>query len=381
MTGAAAQLAAAEYWRDIDPPKLRHLRLVGERERSVLPRWQRRSAWTPLAEDGAYSRVPAWQSRPHFLEVVVPFVIEIRPDVLAAHHVSPDTFRRWVWAESMFADYWTGRRIIRRPRTVGLVAEMHERTVQRCRAAARELGIYVDVVKGRMLTLGEVLHARFSGSPQRGLANESAFQVPKWVRRHLQPVESVDNSKGHLRLVVDSATPSSGVARRASQLTGSCGSLTGQGKKEPTSSAQRHERVDSPGFKLALAVRKALPWARREAPGRLSRLLERYASSPYRWTAQDVVQHLDAVNRARRRRPVDPDDVDCPFGLLAWYFRDDERRPLDPVEHHPRLGEFLWIERRNAAARLHRELAEDQAARRAQKERGGCGSPGGCPVC
>jgi hypothetical protein len=378
MTGAAAAMAAAQPWRDIDPRKLRHLRLIGERHRAALPRWQRRSAWTPPAAAGAYSRVPAWQSRSHFLEVVVPFVVDVRADVLSRHHVSPDTFRRWVWAESMFADYWTGRRIIRRPRTVGLVAEMHPRTVQRCRAAARELGIYVDVVKGRMLKLHEVLFARFRGSPQRGLANESAFQLPKWVRRHLQPV---DNRKGHLRLVVDAATPSSGVARRANQLAESCTSLTGQGKKEPTSSAQRHKRVDSPGFKLALAVRQALPWARREAPGRLARRLERYASSAYPWTAQDVVQHVDATNRARRRRPVDPDEVDRPFALLAWYFRDDEGRPLDPVEHHPRLGEFLWIERRNAAAQLHRERAEDQAARQAQKERGGCGVPGGCPIC
>jgi hypothetical protein len=368
VTGTAAALAASAPWRDLPVPIVRHLRVVGERDRSALPRWQVRSVITPRADPGAYARCAGWVSREHFLEVVVQLVVNERPDILAKHKISPDTFRRWVWAESLFADWRTGQRIIRRPRTVAKVAEVHERTVQRCRAAGRELGIYVDVMKGRMLRLGEILQCRYRKSPQRGLANESAFRVPRWVARRLA---SVDNSSTDLRLLVGTATPTSGPPGATFQTSRHCGSLTGQGKKEPTSSAQRWRRRSSAGFKLALAVQKVLPWARNEAPGRLATTLERFAACVYPWSAQDVVQHLTTTNHIRGWTWIAADQVQRPYALLARYFRDDEGRRLDPVEHHPRLGDFLWAERRNAA----------EAKRRDQLARPGTCKQFGCPTC
>jgi hypothetical protein len=398
VTGAAAAVAAAQPWRALPAPTVRHLRLVGAHDRKVLPAWHVRNAITPRAHEGAYSHIAAWQSRRHWLDVVVDLVIEHRPDVLARHKISPDTFRHWARVETLFADWRTGRRCIRRPCTVARLAELHERTVQRCRAAARELGIYVDVVKGRMLRLGEILLARFHGSPQRGLANEAAFTIPHWVQRVLDRRSAAEAAfretfgttarqalRPVLQLVrgVDAATPTSGATTRTRQLTVDSGSSEPKAKAEPASPAQQPQHVGrrrrSAGYRLALAVRERLPWLAQCPAGRLSGVLEAYASSAWRWTAQDVVEHVDRTNRARGWTTPQPASVEWPYALLAAYFRDHTadpdpntgRRPqLDPVEHHPRADLFLWRER----------TERERVARAEHRRRGGCGVPG-CPAC
>jgi peroxiredoxin Q/BCP len=58
-----------------------------------------------------------------------------------------------------------------RPDRLAELMEVSERTVQRARALARDLGLYVIVTPGRMLTVDECVQARQEGSRQRGFSN------------------------------------------------------------------------------------------------------------------------------------------------------------------------------------------------------------------
>src|SRR5699024_2506099 len=62
--------------------------------------------------------------------------------------------------------------------------------VQRCNAAARELGLEVCVVKGRMLTYDESTACRQRGSTQRGLSSEVALTIPAWAMPAIQQAQA-----------------------------------------------------------------------------------------------------------------------------------------------------------------------------------------------
>lgn len=181
------------------------IRQLCERDREVLPRWhQEDRGWRDRhrghhehAPAGAYAGIRPWNGRDHWLTVVVPAAFDLahalhrspttasRPAALP--QVARDTFMQWARIESLYAqDQRTGRRLIVRPSTVASVLGISERHVQRCRELAKKLGVYVEVVQGRMLNLRECLAARLRGSRQRGLSSESALTIPTPIDQGLR---------------------------------------------------------------------------------------------------------------------------------------------------------------------------------------------------
>lgn len=384
--GQHAAAARAKPWRALSAELVRELRTTADAEpranRRALPRWHVRSghleltsgqyaetgaSWTWRVHEttgqrepvrkGARSRV-AWSSRDRYLHVVLGLVLAESGarDVLAAHHVDPDMFRRWARTESLYADPSTGRRVIIRAVTVATLMEVSERTVQRCRAVGRALGCYVTVDPGRMLTQLEQVQARFRGSPQRGLAAESAFVIPRSVARagvmsslHRGPAD------GHF-----SANPAED------------GPVQARGEKEPTPSARtrKRRRRASAGYRLAQALAERLSWVGGCPPSELAAVLHRFAAADPCWTADDVVRHIDRTNRGRGWSALSSGDVRThPGAVLAKYLPRD----LDPVADHPRMDLFLAEERHQATLAARRARRRHQAA-------GGCGVPS-CPDC
>src|SRR5699024_2316358 len=160
--------------------------------------------------------------------------LNTRPQILARHHVARDTFRTWARHESLHANITSGRQLIVRPDTIALTMECATRTVQRCRAAARELGLLVDVQAGRMLTLAESMQARYQGSPQRGFANESALTVPAWLG--IKPWQH--NQFG------DHVTPTSGTPTQTEYLHNS--SLPRRANGTPRLAARLNKKTHRP---------------------------------------------------------------------------------------------------------------------------------------
>lgn len=384
--GQHAAYARQQPWRALSAELVRDLRTSADAEpracRRALPRWHVRSGHRELtsgryAEAGATwiwrvhettgerqpvlkgsrSRV-AWSSRSHYLAVDLALVLAESGagDVLKAHHVDAATFLRWARTESLYADQSTGRRVIVRAVTVALLMEVSERTVQRCRAVGRALACYVTVDPGRMLNQLEQVQARFKGSPQRGLAAESAFVIPRSIAR---------------RGVMSSLHrgPADGQFSANPDVDGP---VQPRGEKEPTPSARtnKRRRRASAGYRLAQALAERLSWVRGCPPKELAAVLHRFAAADPCWTVDDVVRHIDRTNQARGWSALSAGDVRThPGAVLAKYLPRD----LDPVADHPRMDLFLAEERRQAALAARR-------ARRAHAASGGCGVPS-CPAC
>lgn len=310
---------------------------------TVLPRWHqddrgwrnRHRGFHQLAADGAYSRVPIWTSRSHWLAVIVPIAIALDRHVLTREQVSPATLRAYLAVRSGYADPRTGRRCIVRPKVLASVLGCAENTVHRCQRAARSLGLEVVVSLGRMLTFEECRRARARGSSQRGLSSEVALTVPAVLRRRNLPALS--------SLVGGVVTPTSGRGLSLKSHLNSPSLSAASGEKDeaaPPPQPQRRRRslAQRAGAALGADLRLLLDWLRPETPGRLANTLTRFATASEPWTPADVVDGLQLV--ARRRGwaglHVDPDRLATrPAVLLASMLRD-----LDPEADHPRLVAF-----------------------------------------
>ncbi|MFY0408948.1 hypothetical protein [Solicola sp. PLA-1-18] len=324
------------------PPGTGHIFLRhGERNRRVLPRRHPGvvSVRTSCAPERAYGTLPTWRSRWHWLNIVVLLAATERRQVLVEHGVSIESFRAWARAESLYAELSTGRRCIVRPDTVASLLEVSTRTVQRCRAAARDLGLVVDVVHGRMLSAAECFQARYQGSPQRGMANESALTVPAWLGLAAWPGNTGS---------VDTVTPTSGRAQSAKNPADTYGLPRGASGKPAAPSARRHQTQTLDGIpdldwlqnRLCEAAATALaaelvvrvPFLTHESPKRITPTLRRFVRGALPWTATDVLAHIAATDRARQQPAFTADRITTrPAVVLAGYLRG-----VDPQDDHPR---------------------------------------------
>ena len=301
-------------------------------DRSVLPRWHQDDRG-PVdthrgvhvsAPDGAYSRIEAWRSRQHWITWVVPAAIAIHRDVLSRHHVDPDTFRAWALVKSGYAHAGTGRRCVVRPDTLASVMDVCERTVQRCSAAAREMGLEVVVLVGRMLTFPEVAYARRNGSRQRGLSTEVALTNPQVIRGL---VEHVTPTRGRAVPNQNSPLPVVPHGLAAEQ----------KGAAPPRSDHKGRPRTRSrpAGWSLAQELARSVPWLAAEPPARLAPALSRFATCQTPWQAGDVVAAIEDHTSRRGAGPIRSQAIRTrPAALLAAILRH-----LDPDTDHPALLE------------------------------------------
>lgn len=306
----------------------RVLRLA-PKNHDVLPRWGINS---PIRDHGAnpgqYSGTIGWTSREHYLEHVVPAAIAAHADVLAQHHVSPEVFTSWVAAKSLYAqERRSGRRVIVRPVTLAGLMQCAKRTVQRCQAAARAIGLEVVITPGRMLSEFEVYAARKKGSPQRGLSTVTAFVVP-----------------AELCHVVERVTPTSGEVLSASVTNLSTfKQRSARSKGAPLRSAPHRRRSGAPrkaarnrsgpAWDLAVALTKQVIFLHRCTPGRIVGQLQRFTdpkrTGGMRWTTTRVLEGMELVNR-RLGYAAPVQAKTAPWGLLAWYLGQ-----IDPFADHP----------------------------------------------
>lgn len=311
----------------LDPGQIaRVLSLADARERRGLPRYGVRS---PIRHDpipeGAYAALGAgWFSREHFLEVVLPLVAVEHPEVFKGR-CSVETFLRWARVEAAYAqNHHAGRDIIVRRSTVAELLRCHPRTIQRCRAVGRDLGVYVDVVKGRMLTQAERWTAQHvHSSPQRGLSNVSCMVVPAgYAARLLAPtpkplVDYVAPSRGG-----ESAHKSSLATLNLGRTARSAGKVNGAASPPaPTKQVRRKPRRQAlAGLGLATELVGMLRWLSKCSPRRIEGMLRPFAMQADAWTGGDLVEEVEQIDR--RLGHSAPTQPRCaPWGLLRYYLR------------------------------------------------------------
>lgn len=298
----------------------------------MLPRWHQDDRGVTdahrgvhvAAPDGAYARIEAWRSREHWLTWVVPAAVGAGRAVLARHHVDPDTFRAWALVKSGYAHSRTGRRCVVRPDTLASVMGVSVRTVQRCTAAARELGLERVVLRGRMLTFAECAYARRHGSRQRGLSTEVALTFPQVIRRIVDRVTPTRGRETHPQTHLSTGVPGGLAAEQ-------------RGAASPRSDdrGRRRARCRPPGWSLAAELARAVPWLAGEPPARLAPALSRFASCGRPWQAADVAAAITGHTARLGAGPIRPETIRTrPAALLAAILRR-----LDPVADHPGLAE------------------------------------------
>lgn len=299
---------------------------VGTTERDVLPRWGIRSPIrNSQPEPGARTGRIGWSSREHYLEVVVPATLAANQDVLKAHKVADDTLRRWIAAETLYVqERRSGRTCIVRPSTLAQLLGCAKRTVQRCRKVANELGLRVEVVKGRMLNLEETLTARAAGSPQRGLSTVADFCIPADAIPPPQPVDHVTPTRGSSHYL------------GSESLIPSQPRLTAKTTSAATRHRHQHKRAETPAWKLAHSLILRIPYLAGLKPGRLAPLVTRFAKATRPWTASQLVEAMDRINIESDgphgigyTSPV-RSEVRHPLAFVKWYF--------DQIDHdadHP----------------------------------------------
>ena len=288
--------------------------------RCVLPRWGINSPVRDHgAEPGQYTGTVGWTSREHYLAHVVPAAVALHADVLAKHHVSPDTLHAWVEAKSLYAqERRSGRRVIVRPQTLAGLLQCSLSTVHRCQRAAREIGLEIVITPGRMLSDFEAYKARRKGSPQRGLSTVSAFVVPSSIE---SPVEHDTPSSG--LSVSTPVTDSFALKQRSARSKGA-----------PLRSAppqRRKPRPGDPAWDLAKRLTERQVFLRGCPAGRIAGQLRRFTTTglPHRWTTQQLIDAMDAINRRRGWNAPWTAKV-APWGILRWYLTQ-----IDEVADHP----------------------------------------------
>lgn len=280
---------------------------VAHRDHGVLPRWGINS---PIrchpVEPGVYAGTIGWTTRQHYLRVVVPATLRRHAETLRAHRVAPDTLQRWAQVKSLYAqEPHNGRQVIVRPDTLAGLLQCSERTVQRCNAAARAIGLELVITPGRMLNETETYAARRKGSPQRGLSTVTAFVVPQTVR---SLVLRVTPTRGR--------SFNSYVKKPSTFKPGYAGPIGAPLRSAPHQ--QRKIRGRGPAWHLAAGLTAQAIFLRRCPPGRIAGQLSRFTTSPHQWTSTQLLRAMDAVNvRLGYTAPVRAKTT--PWGLLAWY--------------------------------------------------------------
>ena len=380
-TLAAAVASARSYGplRACTPAQAPVIRRAAEVDRRVLPRWQRAGdSIHEWAAPGDYTGLVAWSTRVHWLDVIAPAAIKLRPEPLERHRVSEQMFLHWCDTVSLYAHRRTGRRCIVRPDRLAELMGCAKRTVQRCQKAAEDLGLYVVVIPGRMLTEAECHAARACGSRQRGLSNDAALVVPDWLRHEIS-MSDFKAKKSHV-------TPTSGRYRSSFNLTVNRSFTQRSARKsEPTPSARQHQQTrrkptpaaprrsgrvyDPAALELARDLVQHLPWLTGVAPGRLETSLRRFVRCRVPWTALDLVSAINVRNQRLSLASMTRSKVRQPLGLLASYLRDldvQADHPLGPDyipdPARPRRTSLSSIQQANAARRVAAGAADADTA-------------------
>lgn len=318
-----------------------------------MPRWVQRPQRLVLPP-GTYGRVPAWRSRAHWLEEVLPAAVVRGRGVLRRHHIAPDTFVRVMAAHAQHADDDTGRGCTPTVEHIQTLAGCSERTVQRARAAARELRVGVEVFRGRHLTLDERIDAYEAGQTHRGWTSVYALGCPLWLARHLgMPLAAAHPqlNAGVGDACVDGGTPPVGRSTRDSHLPEknySSATSAEQRATRATSTRKPRPRGGTARFNphalaLAVALQTRIRTLAGVHPGRLAPTLSRFALAPEPWTAAEVHAVLEHVLRVRGWTWLTAPQH--PAAYLARLLREVEHLgPADPqraTDASNRAGELL----------------------------------------
>lgn len=323
----------------------------------------RTGSWTLPAPAGAYSELPAWSSAEAWFDALLDVLSTPEgEECRAAAKVARDTLLRVAYADRKSADQLTGRGVATAHETVAAQLGMSMKTAQRARRLLERLGLAVTVVEGRYLTTAEraAATARHGGRQDRA-ASTRALIMPREVvmAASRRPVENV-------HLPSPRAVKSSSHVNDLSPTRALTRTRKATAPRRPAKTTRR-SLIRSPRPRT-LAVQKLADDLATRMPrllrggkhiGHLCDLLDRLQLVEHGWTAQQILERIDAHNRSTSTKSADPSTQRNPLSYFAWMLR----RAIAPGDHSPAVEAIAQRDRSLAAQRA---AAAERAARRAQ---------------
>lgn len=283
-------------------------------------------------DPGATSRLPAWWGADDWLEEVADALTD---EVCRQHRIARDTVLAVARGHADYADYRTGRECRPTNERLTEVVRVSLSTIKRGRRVLRDLGLLVELVRGRsMMTREERLAAWRRGSSWRQVAAEFALVS----RRRRAPKRRATKVREGGSLVAPSRPPVEGDpppgATKESSFSHLCRSSLRRRNRneEPLRGTHNEERagggIDPAARRLAETVQRRVEWLRGVSARRTAPTLARFARAG--WTAEDVRLAVRDSLAARGWRV--PAALLQPAAYLAKLLRD-----LDPDDRPTRL--------------------------------------------
>lgn len=138
------------------------------------------TSWAPETPEGAYSKLPCWRSRRHWMQALArALVTDAGRKQLATKKLGRQTVLRVADCDASYADVETGRELRTAHETVAQKLDLTRDTVKHARRILTRLGFMRTVLEGRYLTTAERQQARAAhGGMQLRIASTRALTVP-----------------------------------------------------------------------------------------------------------------------------------------------------------------------------------------------------------
>jgi hypothetical protein len=273
--------------------------------------------------------------------------------VLKHAKVSSGLVLRVAGQDAEHADHRTGRDVATAHETVAELLDTSKSTVRRARSVIQALGFAVTVIGGRYLTCAERETAhRHHGGHQLRCASVRALTIPRgcaYRREHLPRRGRSGSVTSRTKCL-----PSGAHARRRKTAT----------TTDTTTPAPAYPLTVQ---RLAARLAQRLPWLARGHIGGLCRVLATHGLDENGWTAQDVIDRLDARNRANGLYSVAPGRQRNPLGLFGSQLRDAITGVEPPQQRRAREAQARAEARqdaRDAQARAEEAAASPEAVTR-----------------
>ncbi|MFZ4843972.1 hypothetical protein [Mycetocola saprophilus] len=332
-----------------------------------------RTSWALPVPDGAYSSIPAWNGRAHYLTALSAALrTQAGEDARRKISITHDTLMRIAATDAASADARTGREVTTAHDTVATALGMCKRTVQRGRELIQALGFAQVIVEGRYLTKAERAEAKaLHGRTQRRAASVRALTLPESSRSvenvHL-PRRGFFNPLTHVKRY----SPKRALTRKTAARSGAITPKGTVSKKRPATRPEvaqiaselttrllflgqwRTHIIEIPGHSPVLH-----PAA--EHIGTICRIITRSNLDTSRLTGADIIDVLDRITAETGRVTLTGSLVKNPLGYLTKLLRQVR-------EYIDRTGYTTQKERHQAAQERRAQILREQATRAAERE-------------
>lgn len=287
---------------------------------------QRGRSWSLPITDGVQARIPAWTGRTSWkLQLRTILAAEQGQLVCRRHHVSSAAVQALGAAMASFAETGTGRGVSASRETLASRAELSLAVLKRARRVLRDVGMAIEVLRGRRLDKLERQAAEtHHGARQINAASVWVLTSPREVVTAYAQARTPQRRRRRQRrdpLISSPPVGTSSLVRKNSPTRAQAHA----GKQIPRTPRPMHLQRTAADLLNHVPALATTPHT-----GSVCDVLDRAGIDTTRWTGHDIAAEL---NRDTRERGwVWPSEIRRPLELLRWRLQQLDWTQPSPTE-------------------------------------------------